>query len=114
MVKCYKHDVELMEVRTDFEYKGVVVRGVKALRCPVCGDELLDLDQYGEIRRRIEAVIQPLKLRRRISTAGKRPALYLPEDVMKATDVKIGDEVDIYTEGRRIVIEPIEDQEPER
>ncbi len=114
MAKCYKHDSELREVSIDFEYKGVVLRGVKALRCPVCGDELLGLDQYGEVKRRIEAVIQPLKLRRRTSTAGKRPALYLPEDVMKATDVKIGDEVDIYTEGRRIVIEPIEDQEPER
>jgi antitoxin component of MazEF toxin-antitoxin module len=44
-------------------------------------------------------------LTRNIKT-GKRPALYLPEDIIKATGLKVGDEVDIYLEGnRKIVIE---------
>jgi len=113
MVKCVKDNVELEEVETDFEYKGVVLRGVKALRCPVCGEEMFDLEQYGEIKQRIEAIIKPLKLRRRISAAGKRPAVYLPEDIVRAAKVKIGDAVEIYTEGRRIIIEPIEEPESE-
>ena len=31
--------------------------------------------------------------------------MYLPEDVVKAIDAKIGDEVDVYVEGKKIVIE---------
>jgi len=109
MVKCVNDGAEFREVEIDFEYGGVVVRGVKALRCPVCGEEIIDLAQYGQIKRRIEALIMPLKLRRRISTAGKKPVLYLPEDVVKAADLKVGDVVEIHMEGRRIVIEPVEE-----
>jgi len=109
MVKCVKDEVELEEVEIDYDYGGVVVRGVKALRCPVCGEETIDLDQYEMIRRRLEAVIKPLRLRRKISAAGRRPVLYMPEDVIRAPNLKIGDEVEIHMEGKRIVIEPIEE-----
>jgi len=98
---------ELEEATVDYEYRGVVVKGVKALRCPRRGEEVIDVEEYGKIKRRVESFIKPLKLRRRISAAGRRPAVYLPEDVVQAAKVKIGDEVDIYTEGNRIVIEPV-------
>jgi len=45
-------------------------------------------------------------LTRRITLAGKRPALYIPEDIVKTTGLKAGDEVDVYLQGKkRIVIE---------
>ena len=44
-------------------------------------------------------------MRRKISTAGKKPIVYLPEDVIKAINARVGDEIDIYVEGNRIVIE---------
>jgi hypothetical protein len=111
MVKCHEHGVEFEEVITDFEAGGVIVRGVKGLRCPVGGEEIFTLEQTSAIKSKFSAIIKPLKLRRKISTSGKRPALYLPEDVMRATQVKPGDEVDIYTEGRRIIIEPVVEPE---
>jgi len=103
--KCPKCDTEYVEVSIDFEYGDVVLRNVKAFRCPTCKEELFTPEQYGVIRERIHSVAQPLRLKRKISTAGKKPILYLPEDVVKAINAKIGDEVDVYVEGKKIIIE---------
>ena len=107
-MKCYKHDVEMEPAFIDYEYRGVVVKGVEVLRCPECGEEVIGVEEYAKIRRRLEGIIKPLKLRRKVSAAGKRPAIYLPEDVVKAAHIKIGDEVDIYMEDDKIVIAPIQ------
>ncbi len=104
-MKCYKDEGEMTPVVIDYEYHGIVVKGVKALKCPVCGDEVIDVEEYGKIRRRIESMVKPLRLRRRISSAGNRPAVYLPDDVVNVVKVEIGDEVEIYVEGNRIIIE---------
>lgn len=109
-MKCYRHDVEMQPTVVDYAYRGVVVKGVQALRCPECGEEVINVEEYAKIRRRIEGIIKPLKLRRKISAAGKRPAIYLPEDVVKAAHIKIGDEVDIYMEDDKIIIAPIQSE----
>jgi hypothetical protein len=112
MVKCYRHNVEYEEVETDYEYRGIVIRGVKALRCPIGGEEMFTLEQYGEIKRRVSDAmkLKPLRLHRKVSASGKRPAILLPEDIVRSTGIKVGDEIDIYQEGRRIVIEPAEEE----
>lgn len=105
MSKCPSCNVEYVEVETDFEYGDIVLRNVKETRCPKCGMELFTPEQYRAIKERLQSVVQPLKLRRKISAAGKRPAIYLPKDVIRAVDAKIGDEVEIYVEGNKIIIE---------
>lgn len=105
MSVCLKCNKECQEVTVDYEYQGVVFRNVKALRCPDCKEELFTLEQYDAIRDRLRNIIQPLKLRRRISTAGRKPIVYLPEDIVKAIKAKVGDEIDIYLEGKKIIIE---------
>ena len=105
MSKCPKCDAEYVEVEVDFEYGDVVLRKVKALKCPGCEEELFTPEQYRVIRQRIRSVAQPLKLRRKISTAGKKPIVYLPEDVVKAISAKVGDEINIYAEGNKVIIE---------
>ena len=43
---------------------------------------------------------------RRITLAGRRPALYLLEDIVRTTGLKARDEVDVYLQGKKkIVIE---------
>jgi YgiT-type zinc finger domain-containing protein len=106
-MKCYKDEGEMVPVVIDYEHHGIVVKGVKALKCPVCGEEVIDAEEYGKIKRRIESMIKPLRLRRKISSAGNRPAVYLPDDVVNAVKVEIGDDVEIYVEGNRIIIEPV-------
>ena len=105
MAKCPSCDVDYVEVETDFEYRDVILRGVKATKCPKCGRELFNPEQYRSMRDRLLSVVQPLKLKRKISVAGKRPIVYLPEEVVRAVDVKVGDEVEIYVEGKKIIIE---------
>jgi hypothetical protein len=83
--------------------KASLFANVKALRCPDCKEELFTLEQYDAIHDRLLNVIQPLKLKRKISTAGKKPIIYLPEDVVKAINAKIGDEIDIYVQGKIII-----------
>ena len=107
MSKCPNCKVKYEEVETDFEYGDIILRNVKAFRCPKCSQELFTPEQYQAIRERIHSVIQPLRLKRKISTAGKKPIVYLPEDVVKAISAKIGDEVDIYVEGKKIIIEKV-------
>jgi YgiT-type zinc finger domain-containing protein len=107
MIKCPSCQVEYAEVETEFEYGDIVLRNVKATKCPKCGRELFTPEQYRAIRERLQSVVQPLKLRRKISAAGKRPAVYLPEDVIKAVNAKIGDEIEIYVEGKKIIIEKL-------
>jgi len=113
-LRCYKHDVEMQAVVIDYEYRGVVVKGVQAMRCPECGEEVIGVEEYAKIKRRIEGLIKPLKLRRRVSAAGRRPAIYLPEDVVRAAHIKIGDEVDIYMEDDKIIISPIQPEDEAR
>lgn len=49
--------------------------------------------------------VRNVLMNHRTCAAGKRPAVYLPEDVIRAVDAKIGDEVEIYVEGNKIIIE---------
>ena len=105
MSTCHKCKKECEEVTIDYEYQGIILRNVKALRCPDCKEELFTLEQYDAIRDRLRNVLQPLKLRRKISTAGKKPIVYLPEDVVKAINAKVGDAIAIYVEGKKIIIE---------
>lgn len=105
MVKCPNCNVEYIEAETDFEYGNVVLRNVKATKCPKCGQELFTPGQYRAIKDRLQSIVQPLKLRRKITVAGKRPIVYLPEDVVNAVGVSVGDEIEIYVEGNKIIIE---------
>jgi len=105
MSTCPKCNKKCEEVTIVYEYQGIILRNVKALRCSDCKEELFTLEQYDAIRDRLRNVIQPLKLKRKISTAGKKPIVYLPDDVVKAIDAKIGDKIDIYVEGKKIIIE---------
>ena len=106
-MRCHEHDAEYKEVETTIRTRGVTLHGVKALRCPVGGEEVFTAEQMHEIERRLSEIV-PLKLRRKITSSGRRAAVILPEDVVQTTKVKTGDMVDIYTEGRRIIIEPVE------
>jgi hypothetical protein len=109
-MRCHEHDAEYEEVETTLRVRGATLNGVKALRCPVGGEEVFTAEQMREIERRLSEVT-PLKLRRKITSSGRRPALILPEDILQTVNAKTGDRVDIYTDGRRIIIEPVEQPE---
>ena len=46
--------VEYVAVEFDLDVDGDILRNVKALRCPVCGEEVFTPEQHEEIRKQIK------------------------------------------------------------
>jgi len=105
-MKCPDHNVEYKSVKTTYEQFGVILKDVKGLRCPVDGEELFTLQQAEAIRKRIATLSPRLKLIRKITRAAGKPSIYLPPEIVKEADLKIGQEVAVYlADKKRIVIE---------
>ncbi len=108
-MKCPKDGAEYREAETNFEYHGVIVPNAPCLKCPKCGEALFSPEQVKYIRERVASLAPEIKFTRKISRAGNRPALYLPDVIVEALKLHPGDEVSIYIEGKkRVVIEPVE------
>jgi len=108
-MRCPEHNVEYQTVKTTYEQHGVILKEVKALRCPVDGEELFTLEQAEAIRQRIVTLSPRLKLKRKITRAGGKPSIYLPPEIVKQADLRIGQEVTVYlADKHKIVIEAAE------
>jgi len=108
-MKCPEHRVDYETVKTSYEQFGVILKDVKALRCPVDGEELFTLEQAEAIRRRIALLSPRLKLIRKITRAGGKPSIYLPPEIVKEANLKIGQEVAVYlADKKKIIIEAAE------
>ena len=105
-MKCPTHHVEYETVNTTFEQYGVILKDAKALRCAVDGEELFTLEQAEAVRRRVAALGPRLKLVRKITRAAGKPSIYLPPEIVKEANLKIGQEVEVYlADKKRIVVE---------
>jgi hypothetical protein len=105
-MKCPEHGVDYQNVKTTYEQFGVILKDVKAMRCPVDGEELFTMEQAEAIRKRIASFAPSLKLIRKITRAAGKPSIYLPPEIVKQADLKIGQEVAVYlTDRNKIVIE---------
>jgi hypothetical protein len=51
--------VEYIEIEFDFETDGVALQNVKALKCPICQEELFTPEQYDTIQTRVRASNPP-------------------------------------------------------
>ena len=108
-MRCPEHEVEYQTVKTTYEQHGVILKDVKALRCPVDGEELFTLEQAEAIRQRIVTLSPRLKLKRKITRAGGKPSIYLPPEIVKQANLRIGQEVAVYlADKHKIVIEAAE------
>jgi hypothetical protein len=109
IITCPDHHVEYETVKTTYEQFGVILKDVKALQCPVDGEELFTLDQAEAIRKRIATLSPRLKLIRKISRAAGKPSIYLSPEIVKEVDLKIGQKAAVYlADKKRIVIEAAE------
>jgi hypothetical protein len=108
-MKCPEHGVDYQTVKTNYEQFGVILKDVKALRCPVDGEELFTMKQAEAIRQRIASLSPRLKLIRKITRAAGKPSIYLPPEIVKQADMRIGQEVAVYlAEKNKIIIEAAE------
>jgi hypothetical protein len=105
-MKCPEHHVNYEAVKTNYEQFGVILKDVKALRCPIDGEELFTMEQAEAIRQRITTLSPRLKLIRKITRAAGKPSIYLPPEIVKQADLRIGQEVAIYlADKKKIIIE---------
>ena len=96
-------------MKTTYEQFGVILKDVKALRCPVDGEEIFTMEQAEAIRQRITSLSPRLKLIRKITRAGGKPSIYLPPEIVKQADLRIGQEVAVYlADKKKIIIEAAE------
>ncbi|MGD0177973.1 MAG: hypothetical protein ABSA50_05145 [Candidatus Bathyarchaeia archaeon] len=74
-MKCPEHHAEYQTVNTMYEQFGIILKNVKALRCPVDGEELFTMEQADAIRQRIMSLNPRLKLIRKITRAAGNPSI---------------------------------------
>ena len=74
-MKCPEHHTEYQTVNTMYEQFGIILKNVKALRCPVDGEELFTMEQADAIRQRIMSLNPRLKLIRKITRAAGNPSI---------------------------------------
>lgn len=86
-MKCPEHHVD-ESVRTTYEQFGVILKDVKALSCPVDGEEFFTLEQAEATRRRIAMLSPRLKLIRKITRAAAKPSICLPPEIVKQADIR--------------------------
>lgn len=105
-MKCPEHHAEYEPAKTTYEQFGIILKDAKCLRCPVDGEELFTMEQAEAIRKRIAVLGPRLKLTRKITRAAGKPSIYLPPEIVKEADLKIGQEVAVYlADKKKIVIE---------
>ncbi len=110
MIKCPRCKVEYKEATCNYEQFGVIIPNTSCYRCPKCGEEIFTPEQVKTIRERIATFAPKIRLIRKISKAGRRPVVYLPETIIESLDLAPGDKVTIYIEDKkRIILEPIPD-----
>lgn len=105
-MKCPEHGVDYETVKTSYEQFGVILKDLKALRCLVDGEELFSLEYVEAIRQRIALLSPRVKLTRKITRAAGKPSIYLPPEIVKEADLRIGQEVAVYlADKKKIIIE---------
>ncbi|MBI5036211.1 hypothetical protein HZC09_02610 [Candidatus Micrarchaeota archaeon] len=92
-------------VRSPFEARGVIVKDAEGYRCPSCGLEVFSSEQIDAIQEIIYSFVPPVILKRKISSAaGKKPVIYLPQEILRAIGAQIGDSMELSVERRGRVV----------
>ncbi len=51
--------IEYIEIEFDFEFDGIILDNVKALKCPVCQEEIFTPEQFEAIQKRLHGFVPP-------------------------------------------------------
>lgn len=99
------------KAKTEIKIEGVTLaENYEVEKCRKCGEEFYTLEQMSFLRKRAEEKGiwgHGLKLKRKITKSGKRLALYIPIDIERLLGLEKGGDVEIWVEGKKIVIEPV-------
>lgn len=108
--KCPKCDGKMDDARIDYDLseEKITFHDVPALQCKKCGHITMDAKQAERFFKLLERLRGPPKvmtLHRTLSTDGKSLILRIPKDVANALDLSSKDEVEIWVDGERVIVE---------
>ncbi len=96
----------------------IIVRGIKLAekleveKCSRCGEVVLTMDQVSKLRAAAERAGiwgYGIRIRRKITVIGKKPALYIPSDIERMLGLKKGSIVEIRTTENKMIVEKVKD-----
>lgn len=98
-------DDENITVDTMFAGERVVISHLSGIKCTKCGEVALDPDSTRLVEEVVIKSGRPLiKFSRKVTHIAKRPAIYLPKDLLESMGIKKLKEVIIYPRNRKSVV----------
>lgn len=105
-MECPKCEVEYEEMEGNFEQFGVMIQGIGRLECPICHHRVFRGNEVDKIQESIKRLGPRRIVKRKLTKAAGRPAIYLPADLLQELGVKIGQEVFLYVRDKKLLIDP--------
>ena len=105
-MNCMSCKAKLIKSKTVKEYGGIEIKEIPCHRCPKCGEEYFT----GEEQRYLEKVAKELgvfgtsRMKRKLGKSGDNVILRLPKEIIEDIGLEAGDSVNLWKEGKKIVI----------
>lgn len=96
---------ENLKADTMADGERIVITHLQGIRCTNCSEFALDPESARLVEEILVKSNRPfVKFKRKISMIGKRPAIYLPKDLLESLGIRRGMEVLIYPRTHRSVV----------
>jgi len=110
MTKCPKcgKKIKATSIDYDIEEEKITVHDVPALSCESFRHITMNTEQaehFYKILERLRGVPRGFSLHRTLSSNGKSLILRIPKDIANALDLTHKDEVEIWIDGKRVIVE---------
>jgi len=100
--------MEETKIDHDIDEEKITVHEVPALQCSECGHITMSTEQaqhFYDILERLHGPHKALSLHRTLSSDGKSLILRIPKDIATALNLSSKEEVEIWVEGQRVIVE---------
>lgn len=110
MKKCPKCGNNMKETVIDYdiEEEKITIHDVPALKCSGCEHITMDTKQaehFYKILERLHGTTKAFSLHRTLSSDGKSLILRIPKDIVRALNLSSKDEVEIWVDNQRVIVE---------
>ena len=110
MKKCPKCGSNMKETVIDYdiEEEKITIHDVPALKCSNCGHITMNTEQaehFYKILERLHGPTKAFSLHRTLSSDGKSLILRIPKDIVHALNLSSKDEVEIWVDNKRVILE---------
>ena len=110
MTKCPKCKKNMKKTKIDYDIdeEKITVHDVPALKCTSCDHISMSTEQaehFYNILEKLQGSQKTLSLHRTLSSDGKSLILRIPKDIAHALNLSSKDEVEIWVDGQRVIVE---------